>query len=241
MQIRSRSILLFLAIVFVAAAPLTAASTPAVVSAAVLDAQLSASPGTVAVIDARPTLKEYLSGHIPGAQPLMVENLRSASAGVPATLFPWETLDLIVHRLGLVAARPVVVYGGESGIDATYVASVLRLTGITQVAVLDGGFERWTAEKRPVTRERKVIAASKDTLLHDATALVGIDEVKAAVEKRSALLLDVRPADQFAAGHIPGARNRFWAKDVVPAGQPDAGSFRGEAEIRAELEALGAV
>jgi thiosulfate/3-mercaptopyruvate sulfurtransferase len=185
------------------------------------------------------SLKAYLAGHIPGAQPLGVENIRSASEGVPATLFPAEVLQLIVRRLGLGASRPVVVYSEESDIDATYIATVLRMSGITQVAVLDGGFKKWQAEKRPVTAERRPIAFSMETLVPDTRSLVKIGEVKAAVETKSAILLDVRPTDQFAAGHLPGAKNRFWMKDVVPAGAPEAGTFRPEAEIRTELEALG--
>ena len=230
------------ALVTLAAGPLLGAApvstAPAVVSTAWLAGRL-AQEGAVVTVDARPSLKAYLAGHLPGAQPLGVENIRSTAGGVPGTLFPTETLQMIIHRLGLGPRRPVVVYSDESDIDATYVAAVLRISGIVETAVLDGGFKRWQAEKRPVTVERKPVASSTDTLVPDTRSLVGIEEVKRAVETKSAVLLDVRPADQFAAGHLPGAKNRFWAKDVVPAGQPDSGSFRLEAEIRAELEALG--
>ena len=226
----------------IAAAPMLAAApvggTPAVVSTAWLADHL-AQEGGVETIDARPALKGYLAGHVPGAQPLAVDNIRSTAGGVPAVLFPTETLQLIVHRLGLAPRRPVVVYSEESDIEATYVAAVLRISGIAEAAVLDGGFKKWQAEKRPVTVERKPVAFSMDALVPDTRSLVGIEEVKKAVEGKSAVLLDVRPSEQYAAGHLPGAKNRFWARDVVPAGEPASGSFRPEAEIAAELEALG--
>lgn len=236
-SIRSLTTFSLIAALLIAASPraaATSASAPAVVSPAWLAERLAAAPATVAVIDARPALKSYLSGHIPGAQPLMVENLRSTAGGVPATLLPHETIGVIVHRLGLKPDTPVVVYADESDVDATYVASVLRLTGIPQASVLDGGFKRWTAEQRPVNAERKLVPMSAIPLTPDSQALITIDEVRAVVEKKSALLLDVRSPEQFAAGHLPGAKNRFWMKDVA------AGSFRPEAEIQAELEALGA-
>jgi len=66
-----------------------------------------------------------------------------------------------------------------------------------------------------------------------------LDEVKKAVETKSAVLLDARPLDAYDKGHLPGAKSRFWMKDIVPAGQPDAGSFRSEAELKVELEAMG--
>jgi thiosulfate/3-mercaptopyruvate sulfurtransferase len=232
--IRSRTTFPLIAALLIAAFPLAAASVPAVVSPAWLAERLAAAPATVAVIDARPALRSYLAGHIPGAQTLMVENLRSTAGGVPATPLPSEMLGVIAHRLGLRPEIPVVVYADESDVDATYVASVLRLSGIPQVSVLDGGFKRWTAEQRPVIAERRPMPTSASPLAPDPQALISIDEVRAAVEKKSALLLDVRPPEQFAAGHLPGAKNRFWMKDV------SAGSFRPEAEVEAEFEALGA-
>ena len=219
-------------------APLLAAPSPAVVSPAWLAERLAA-PGSIAVLDARPSLKAYLEGHIPGAQPLVVENLRSSAGGVAATLYPWETIHLAIHRLGLGPQTPVVVYAEESDVDATYVATILRIAGLSDVSILDGGFERWEAEKRPLTKDRKLVAISTDKLVPDSKALIPMSEVLAAVEKKSALILDCRPPQAYAAGHIPGAKSRFWVKDVVPVGQPNAGSFRNEAEIKAELETLG--
>jgi len=124
-----------------ATVPLFAAPNPAVVSPAWLAEKLAA-PGSIAILDARPSLKAYLEGHIPGAQPLVVENLRSSSGGVAATLYPWDTLHLAIHRLGLGPQTPVVVYAEESDVDATYVAVILRICGLSDVSILDGGFER---------------------------------------------------------------------------------------------------
>jgi len=239
MHLRPRIALPLAAVLLLAAISATAAPVPAIVSSAWLAEQLAATPVNLAVIDARPSLKAYLTGHLSGAQPLVVDSTRSASGGVPGVLFPWETLHLVIHRLGISRTTPVVVYGEQSDIDATYVATVLRVSGVAQVSVLDGGFERWTAEKRPVTKERKAVSLTGDALVPEAKSLVGLDEVRAAIEKKSAFLLDVRPAEPYAAGHLPGAKHRFWASDVVPDGQPGAGTFRGDAEIRAELEALG--
>jgi len=170
----------------------------------------------VAVIDARPSLKAYLMGHLPGAQPLVVDSTRSASGGVPGVLSPWETLSLVIHRLGISRSTPVVVNGEESDIDATYVADVLRISGVAQVSVLDGGFERWTAEKRPVTKERRAVPLTNDTLLPDAKALVGLEDVRAAVEKKSALLLDMRPAEPYAAGHLPPGSASLTSSEMAP-------------------------
>jgi thiosulfate/3-mercaptopyruvate sulfurtransferase len=212
---------------------------PPVVSPAALADRLAAAPGSVAILDARPSIKAYLAGHIAGAQSVSVDNFRSTAGGVPGTLFPWETIHLVVHRLGLNGAVPVVVYSEDSDIEATYVATVLRIAGVKQVSVLDGGFKRWAAETRAVTAERKPVAASTEAFIPRPADLIVLDEVKKAVETKSAVLLDARPLDAYDKGHLPGAKSRFWMKDIVPAGQPDAGSFRSEAELKVELEAMG--
>ena len=220
---------------------------PSVVSTAWLAEHLApgggapASPAgasTVVVIDARP-VRAYLGGHIPGAQVATPDNFRSTAGGVPAQLYPWEVIHLALGRLGIGPRAQVVVYGDESDIDATYVASVIRMAGVERVAVLDGGFKRWSAESRSVTTERKAVAASHEKL-RPRPALATLDEVKRAVAGKGALLIDARPPEGYAAGHIPGARNRPWSTDVVPAGQPGAGGFRPDAEVKAEMESLGA-
>lgn len=239
MRFHPRPAHLLAAALFLAATSTFAAPIPAVVAPAWLADQLATTSSGITVIDARPSLKEYLTGHLPGAQPLAVDGLRSASGGVPVVLFPPEMLRVVVHRLGIARTTPVVVYGERTDLDATYVATVLRVAGVEQVAVLEGGFDRWSAEKRAVTKERRLVPHATDPLVADEKALVGLEAVRAAVESKGAVLLDVRPAEPFAAGHLPGAKNRFWVRDLVPEGQPGAGGFRGEAEIRAELEALG--
>ena len=238
-SIRFFAATVLLALTVLALPAFAAEGLPTVVSPAALADRLAAAPGSVALLDARPSIKAYLAGHIAGAQTVGVDSFRSTAGGVPGTLFPWETIHLVAHRLGLNGAVPVVVYSEDSDIEATYVATVLRIAGVGQVSVLDGGFKRWTGEKRAVTAERKPVAASTETFTPRPADLIALDEVKKAVETKSAVLLDARPADAFDKGHLPGAKSRFWMKDIVPAGLPDAGSFRSEAELKVELEAMG--
>lgn len=213
--------------------------TPAYVSAEWLAGRL-ASP-EVAVVDARGGLRGYLAGHVPGALPLEPANLRGTEGGVPAILLPLDTVRMTARRAGLPAAAHLVVVGEETDADATYVATALRLSGYPRVSVLDGGMKRWAKEGRPVTAERKLFPAPSGPPAGtpDRAALVAFEEMRKIVAEGRALLLDVRSPDQYAAGHLPGARNRFWKKDVVPEGE-QAGSLRPSAEIAPELAALGA-
>lgn len=201
----------------------------AFVSGPWLEAQL---PPAVVLLDARP-FREFLSGHLPGAQSVSPENLRSTSGGVPAALYPSEILDAIFARVGVDAQAHVVVYGAETDVDATFVATAARIAGASRVQVLDGGFTRWTAEGRRVTRERTLSTTAKPDRRVDAHLLVSGVEVRNRVKDGKTVFLDVRPAEQWIAGRIPGAKNRFWKADVAN------GSLRPLPDLRAELEAAG--
>mgnify|MGYP001125618734 FL=1 len=206
-----------------------APSAPAFVSGDWLEKLL---PPQVVLIDARP-MRDFVAAHIPGAESVSPENLRASAGGVPATLYPPEVLDAVFARVGVESAGHVVVYGNESDIDATFVATAARIAGAACVSVLDGGFSRWKSEGRPVTAERALAQQAKPDFRGNASLLVPVREVLTRVGDGKTVFLDVRTEEQWAAGHIPGAKNRPWKKDVAD------GSFRPAEAIRAELEAAG--
>ena len=205
-------------------------TVPAVVSGEWLQANLDAKD--VVLLDARP-MRDFLQTHLPRAQSVAPDNLRSSSGGVPATTYPPEVLGAVLARVGIARESHVVVYGAESDNDATYVATAALIAGAGKVSVLDGGFSRWTTEARATTKDRLLAPVAKPSLQGNPSLLIPIEEVKKRIGDGRTVLLDVRPEESWAAGRLPGARNRFWKKDV------DGGSFRPEAVTRAELEAAG--
>ena len=205
-------------------------TAPAVVSGEWLQASLDAK--NVVLLDARP-MRDFLPSHIPRAQSLTPDNLRSTSGGVPATTYPPEILGVVFARAGVTFESHLVVYGAESDNDATYVATAALIAGAEKVSILDGGFSRWITEARATTKERLLSPLVKPGLRGDTSLLVPIEEVRRRLGDGKTVFLDVRSEESWAAGHIPGAKNRIWKKDV------DGGSFRPEAVTRAELEAAG--
>lgn len=212
-------------------------SVAALTAPAQLAARLGA-PGLV-VLDARP-LRDYVAGHVPGAQSLLVENLRSSQAGVPAVIYPREVLSVVLGRLGITSQSSVVVYGPGGDADATYVASVLLLADLRQVSVLDGGFARWSAEQQPISTDRPPVAPTTFRAGLDSSALASFEQVRTASATGSALLIDARPRDAYEKGHIPGAISRPFTSDLVASTGASAGSFRPLAELAAEYGGLGA-
>jgi thiosulfate/3-mercaptopyruvate sulfurtransferase len=175
------------------------------------------------IIDVR-SQPAYNSGHVPGAVRMDAEHFRGVVAGVSSMLLP---ADLIARHLGLLGITPettVVIIPSDKLQDATLVGTALERVGHSRYAILSGGWEKWQAEKRPVdTRLPAITATTYPAPRRQDAFTVGYLAVLGHSQRRSALILDVRPTDFFAgvksdearAGHMPGAVNRPFAADLT--------------------------
>ena len=133
---------------------------------------------------------------------------------------------MIARHLGLLGIMPqttVILVPSDKLHDATLIAVALERVGHRRHAILNGGWDQWAAEKRPVDTRLPDITATDYPLEANAdTFTVDYQTVLAHSQRRTAVLLDVRPADFFSgkksdearAGHIPGAINRPFTLDM---------------------------
>ena len=111
-----------------------------------------AEPGDDAPYRVVPGRSDYDAGHIPGAVFLDIQ----AEISDPDTRLRFmapapERFAEAMGRLGIGDGARVVLYSAGSIMWATRVWWMLRAFGFDGAAVLDGGFEKWKAEERPVT------------------------------------------------------------------------------------------
>ena len=189
--------------------------------------------------------RSHAQGHLPGAHYLHLDRaLSGAKTGrngrhpMPAR----EVFAATVGRLGITPATQVVVIDRQGGMYAARLWWMLRWLGHANVAVLDGGAAAWTAEGGaldshvPFTVNTAPAYPQRESL----AALVHADQLLARLGRTP--LLDARAPERFRgevepldarAGHIPGARNRFF-KDNLDA----SGCFKPAATLRAEFAPL---
>jgi thiosulfate/3-mercaptopyruvate sulfurtransferase len=186
---------------------------------------------------------QYAAGHIPGA---VFVNLAHDLAG-PRTgsngRHPLPSLDAMAAtfaRLGIGDQMQVVAYDQDAGPFASRLWWMLRYLGHDAVAVLDGGFAKWTREGRPVRggEETRLPAAFTPRLRREMRLTV--DDVIAHLADSSVLLIDARSPERFAGqpdpldnvyGHIPGARNRPYRSNIS-----GEGTMRPAHELKADFE-----
>ena len=195
---------------------------------------------------AQPELGEqqYRESHIPGA--LFAHLDRDLSGHKTGTngrhpLPDRGTFIAWLGQVGLLSADPVVCYDAGNGAMAARLWWMLRWAGHGEVAVLDGGFAKWRAEKRPVTADEPRFSPSRYPVRPPLAAAVGVEDLE-----QAALLLDARAPARFrgeqepidpVAGHIPGASNRFNSENLSA-----DGTFKQKHALRDELlKALGGV
>jgi thiosulfate/3-mercaptopyruvate sulfurtransferase len=204
--------------------------------------------GDVSVVDARSDLTAYLANHIPGAPYLHFETLRASRGGVPGDTLAPEVYAGLLGRLGIRRDKPVVVYGtGDAGnFNATFLAWILTGFRHPKVYLLDGGYSKWAAEGRDLTRKYPDAKAAPYSADPFALEVANVEWVRHMVNREGAVIVDVRPADQYAGtagaqlrrGHIPGAVNHFWQDDLRDAGG-GVKVWKSVADLKASYERQG--
>jgi thiosulfate/3-mercaptopyruvate sulfurtransferase len=187
----------------------------------------------------------YAEGHIPGAYFLGVDDDLAGKKNGTNGRHPLPDLQKFAARMnerGVAPGKQVVVYDDMSGNFAVRLWWMLRWLGHDAVALLDGGVPLWQREGLPMTKEvpkpRKGAFVPRPRL----GATVDLPFVARFREDPSIKLVDARAAERFAglqepidpvAGHIPGAVNRFWQKNLTPDGR-----FKPAGELRKEFDAM---
>ena len=97
---------------------------------------------------------DYDAGHIPGAGFLdLPGELSRQDAPVHFMMLPPDAFAGVMGRHGVGDGTRVVLYSRDRIMWATRVWWMLHAMGFDDAVVLDGGFEKWLAEGRPISPE----------------------------------------------------------------------------------------
>lgn len=198
-----------------------ASGLPAVVDTQWLAANLARAGLRIVDLRSQP---EYNTAHIPGSVCLSMESFRGVVGGVSSMLLPVDVLARHFSLMGIGVDDVVVFVSGEKMQDATLAGMACERLGHRRYGILDGGWAQWQAEKRPMDTALPDIQASVYPVRRDADTFTVDDRtVLSHLNRRDAVVIDVRPTDYFTGkksdearpGHMPGAINRPYTEDVV--------------------------
>jgi thiosulfate/3-mercaptopyruvate sulfurtransferase len=128
---------------------------------------------------------------------------------------------------GVDAGTPVVVYDEQSGMRAARAFWFLEYFGHPSVQVLDGGFTAWTAAGLEVSRDARPAQQSEWTGARLPQRLATWRDVRAALGRSDAVILDTRSDGEYCGttvrakrgGAIPGAVHIEWTRNLTPDGR----------------------
>ena len=182
--------------------------------------------------------RTYAQGHLPGAHyahldrdlsgPQHPEGPRSTRFTGRHPLPDRQAWAAWVAQRGIRPARLVVTYDGEGLPFAARAWWLLRWLGHAQVAVLDGGMAAWVNGGYALSTDVPPLAAATAYPASPMPAMPTVDVAQLLLQLQDVLIIDARAAERFrgdvepldpVAGHIPGARQRFFKDNLRPDGR----------------------
>ena len=202
-----------------------------------------------AIVDCRAKLddlawgdREHAAAHIPGAGYADLTHDLSGPKNGTNGRHPLPDPNALAHvfsRLGIASGVQVVAYDQENGMFASRLWWLLRWLGHDAVAVLDGGFKKWTAEGRATESGEAHRAPRAFTGSPRGAMTVDVQTVAAQLGAAGTRLVDARAPERYRGetepidkmpGHIPGAKNHFFQWNL-----DEQGLFRTPEDLRAKL------
>jgi thiosulfate/3-mercaptopyruvate sulfurtransferase len=169
----------------------------------------------IIIVDVRKS-REYQAGHVPGSVNVPFSTYMVKKRGLSNEMPDEPVITALLANAGINTRSKVVAVGKSRGIGrATRFLFTLAYAGVHDTAILEGGMEKWIAEKRPLETRA---AHRRPTTFHPQwhrSLLVDKASV-AAADPESVTLCDFRFEGFFAGkklnkrvvlrpGHLPGA------------------------------------
>jgi squalene-hopene/tetraprenyl-beta-curcumene cyclase len=195
----------------------------------------------VRVVDMRQN--GYADGHVPGAvylSPLAIRDAKAAPTFLPT---PQAFQDMMA-KLGISDTTRVVAYDERGGIYAARLWWILNYYGHANVALMNGGWIKWTAEQRAAAKDAPAPAAGRFTPKPQARWVATADDVKQAIGQPNVKIVDARTQKEIdgvdlrnikRGGFVPSSVPVYW-EDLL---DPTAKTFKPAPEIAQIYESRG--
>jgi thiosulfate/3-mercaptopyruvate sulfurtransferase len=194
----------------------------------------------------RPGREEYEAGHIPGAAFVdVLGELADKRSTLPMMMPPIEEFAETMSKHGVGEGTRVVLYDRGNHAWAARVWWTLRVAGFDDAAVLNGGFQKWVAEGRPVSKEPGKYPRGNFRPRPRPELMATKEHVLRSIGNKDVSLINALSPEEFRgektrfprSGRIKGSSNVYCQSLIDPKTQ----AFLPEAELRKKFEATGAL
>ena len=148
-----------------------------------------------------------------------------------------KNFSKFLNNFNITDNSQIIIYDDNNGSMSARMWWMLKLVGLKNCAVLDGGFKIWLKNKYPVDN----IIPTKEKLRNRVYSyrteyIITTDELREKIKSQSICIIDARDKERFLgteepidkkAGHIPGAFNMPFKNNLK-----SDGKFKSKSEIK---------
>ncbi len=200
---------------------------------------------SIRLVEVDVDLGSYAEAHIPGA--IQWDWMSHLNTTVQRDILNREEMSQLLGECGIGRDTRIVLYGDNNNWFAAYAFWQMKLYGHDNVAMINGGRQKWIGEGRETTTEVPTFASQSYSVAGANEGLRALrDHVLQSVQGQSSVeLVDVRSPAEYngeviapanmpqegaqRAGHIPGASSIPWGLAV----NESDGTFKSVDELKA--------
>ncbi len=190
-------------------------------------------------------LPHYQQAHLPGARYLNMATDLSDPAGRFSYTFPTDAqIEARLGEMGIGNEHHIVLYGSGYLGSVTRVWYVLHAAGHARVSLLDGGFERWRDERRPLTAALPSVTPTRYRVQRRPELITDAQGVLSAIDDSATRVINALSREQFLGtggthygrpGSIPNSVSAP-AREMI---DPLTNRLLPDEVLRAQLQAAG--
>jgi len=167
----------------------------------------------VRIVDLR--TRGYGDAHIP--QAVFVDNNWIRNPKAPPTFLPTPAeFEALMARLGIANTTRVIAYDDRGGLYAARLWWILNHYGHANAALLDGGWNKWSAEQRPTSSAVPTPAAAVFKVTPGTVKVATADDVMAAINKPGVKLVDARTQNEIDGKDLRNIKRGGFIESSVP-------------------------
>ena len=183
--------------------------------------------------------KNYLNTHIKNAHYINLESQLSSKISEHSGRHPLPDIEKFTDLLNIYGVNgnsKIVIYDDENNVMSARFWWMLRIVGIKNCSVLDGGFKAWSIQGFPVDNLiPKNTKKQNNSYAYDEDTIVKTNNLEKMIKDEDFCLVDARENERFIgtkepidkkAGHIPGAINMPFKNNL-----DQFGKFKTQSEL----------
>ena len=157
-------------------------------------------------------------GHIPGAIFFDIDKIAKSNTPLPHMLPSKNKFRTLMAALGISHRDKIVIYDRDEILSAPRVWWTFRCFGKNDAVILEGGFNQWLKEKKPIEYFERKYPKKFFSIRENHKLVSNFREVKMNLNNSKIQILDARSKERFwgkikeprkdlKSGHIPNSTN----------------------------------